>query len=215
MPRPNSAFPPKAAPVQTRRCRKQAGRHATRAAAIDRKSPSDAPCPGIGEAHQPARDRIVSPVRMGGGAFIWLKTGRGSPESAKQAEIGVASLLKIVAIGPSRGREPPIKGRKGQSEVVGRLFREIWLTRGESRGSVTMGHTVCRETDAVSCREMQDKVETSIGLSLSTLIYVKNAVVRCSDRDEIIRTATNTSGFRCHARTAANWRPYGLRFSSN
>jgi hypothetical protein len=39
---------------------------------------------------------------MGGGTFIWLKTGRGAPESAKQAEIGVAGLRKIVTIGPSR-----------------------------------------------------------------------------------------------------------------
>ena len=51
-----------------------------------------------------ARDRIVSPVRMGGGTFIWLKTGRGAPESAKQAEIGVAGLRKIVTIGPVAGR---------------------------------------------------------------------------------------------------------------
>ena len=41
-----------------------------------------------------------------------------------------------------------------------------------------LGHTVCRETDAVSCREMQGKVEISIGFSLSTWIYAKNA--RCS-----------------------------------
>jgi hypothetical protein len=38
---------------------------------------------------------------MGGGAFILLKTGRRGPESAKQAEIGLASLFKILGIRPS------------------------------------------------------------------------------------------------------------------
>jgi hypothetical protein len=35
---------------------------------------------------------------MGGGAFILLKAGRHWPESAKQAEIRLASLLKILQI---------------------------------------------------------------------------------------------------------------------
>lgn len=35
---------------------------------------------------------------MGGGAFILLKTGRRGPGSAKQAEIRLASLLKILRI---------------------------------------------------------------------------------------------------------------------
>jgi hypothetical protein len=33
---------------------------------------------------------------MGGGAFILLKTGRNRPKSAKQAEIRLAFLLKIL-----------------------------------------------------------------------------------------------------------------------
>jgi hypothetical protein len=53
-------------------------------------------CPGIGEAGQPARDRIVSQAMMGGGCFILLKTGRNRPESAKQAEIRLAILPKIL-----------------------------------------------------------------------------------------------------------------------
>jgi hypothetical protein len=32
---------------------------------------------------------------MGGGAFVWLKTGPDGRKSAKQAEIGVANLRKI------------------------------------------------------------------------------------------------------------------------
>jgi hypothetical protein len=37
---------------------------------------------------------------MGGGAFILLKAGRPWPESAKQAEIRLANLLKILSIAP-------------------------------------------------------------------------------------------------------------------
>jgi len=37
---------------------------------------------------------------MGGGAFILLKAGRLWPESAKQAEIRLAILLKILHIAP-------------------------------------------------------------------------------------------------------------------
>jgi hypothetical protein len=40
---------------------------------------------------------------MGGGAFILLKVGRGRRESAKQAEIRLANLLKILQIGRSGG----------------------------------------------------------------------------------------------------------------
>jgi hypothetical protein len=36
---------------------------------------------------------------MGGRAFILLKAGRNRPESAKQAESGLADLWKILGIG--------------------------------------------------------------------------------------------------------------------
>jgi len=68
--------------------------HAMRAS--HREFPSDAPCPGIGEARVPARDRIISPGMMGGGTFILLKAGCIGSESAKQAEIRLAILLKIL-----------------------------------------------------------------------------------------------------------------------
>jgi hypothetical protein len=35
---------------------------------------------------------------MGGGAFILLKSRRAAPESAKQVEIRLANLLKILGI---------------------------------------------------------------------------------------------------------------------
>jgi hypothetical protein len=46
----------------------------------------------------PARDRIVSSGMMGGVAFTLLKTGRRRPKSAKQVEIRLANLPKILGI---------------------------------------------------------------------------------------------------------------------
>jgi hypothetical protein len=40
---------------------------------------------------------------MGGGAFILLKVGGSERERAKQAEIGLARLLKILGIGRPTG----------------------------------------------------------------------------------------------------------------
>jgi hypothetical protein len=42
---------------------------------------------------------------MGEGAFILLKSRCAGPESAKQVEIRLANLLKILAIAPSQGRK--------------------------------------------------------------------------------------------------------------
>jgi hypothetical protein len=42
---------------------------------------------------------------MGGAAFILLKAGLSGPETAKQAEIRLAGLLKILGIGPRRGEK--------------------------------------------------------------------------------------------------------------
>jgi hypothetical protein len=42
---------------------------------------------------------------MGGGAFILLKAGRPWPESAKQAEIRLAILLKILHVARLWGAE--------------------------------------------------------------------------------------------------------------
>jgi hypothetical protein len=43
---------------------------------------------------------------MGGVAFILLKAGRTGPESAKQAELRLASLLKILHIARPEGEKP-------------------------------------------------------------------------------------------------------------
>jgi hypothetical protein len=49
---------------------------------------------------------------MGGRAFILLKTGGAGRESVEQAEIGLASLLKILAIG--RFRKPNSLAKAGK-----------------------------------------------------------------------------------------------------
>jgi hypothetical protein len=41
---------------------------------------------------------------MGEGAFILLKSRRAGPESAKQAEVRLANLLKILAIARRRAQ---------------------------------------------------------------------------------------------------------------
>ena len=49
---------------------------------------------------------------MGGGAFILLKVGRLGPKSAKQTEIRLAILPKILWIGGLRRPKPLAKGAK-------------------------------------------------------------------------------------------------------
>jgi hypothetical protein len=75
-------------------------------------------CPGIGKADEPARARIVSQAMMGGGAFILLKAGGRGPETAKQAEIRLAVLRRILSNRPSRGPKSPRQGWTGRAKVV-------------------------------------------------------------------------------------------------
>ena len=79
---------------------------------------------------------------MGGGAFILLKVGRPRPESAKQAEIRLAILLKILRI-------PPVSEAEG---LAGRLktcngcicsdFRWIWLIHRKAV-DLLLDHSFC------------------------------------------------------------------------
>jgi hypothetical protein len=62
---------------------------------------------------------------MGGGTFILLKAGRSWPESAKQAQIRFASLLKILQIARFGGALARI-GRTSDGCMSGD-FRGIWL----------------------------------------------------------------------------------------
>ena len=70
--------------------------------AIDRRTPSDAPRPGIDGPVGLTRDRIVLGSRMGGGALDWLKTRLPVPETEKQAETDLAGLPTILVIGAGR-----------------------------------------------------------------------------------------------------------------
>jgi hypothetical protein len=78
-------------------------------------------CPGIGEADEPARARIVSRAMMGGRAFILLKVGLSGPETAKQTEIRLAVLPKILGNRPLGG--PKLLARGGQD--VPRLYFRV------------------------------------------------------------------------------------------
>jgi hypothetical protein len=60
-------------------------------------------CPGIGGALGLLVTGSFREAMMGGLAFFLLKAGRAGPESAKQAEIRLANLLKIVDNRPLRG----------------------------------------------------------------------------------------------------------------
>ena len=58
---------------------------------------------------------------IGWGAFILLKDGRTGPETAKQAEIRLASLQKILHIGRFGGHKPLVKGGKDAMVVSAQI----------------------------------------------------------------------------------------------
>ena len=53
---------------------------------------------------------------MSGEAFILLKGGRIGPNTAKQAEIRLANLLKILSIPVSAGRQKPFARPNGTGD---------------------------------------------------------------------------------------------------
>jgi hypothetical protein len=99
---------------------------------------------------------------MGGGAFILLKAGRNRPESAKQAEIRLAGLLKILGIPPGQGAKALAKGRKKWCDgCPGADFRRIWLIC-RYRPFCNLDHSFSLEIGAVSRQRAQGKDEASI-----------------------------------------------------
>jgi hypothetical protein len=67
---------------------------------------------------------------MGGGPFILLKAGRSWPESAKQAEIRLAILLKMLQTAHFGTKSLP--GAKRTSDgCVCCYYRGIWLIHQE------------------------------------------------------------------------------------
>jgi hypothetical protein len=143
---------------------------------------------------------------MGGGAFIRLKTGQKRPESAKQAEIGLANLHKILWIG--------LRGDENRRAKPGRTFRscmgglppDMANSWGISR-YCKLDHNVCWETGAVCCKAIQGKVEPSIGFSFNTMIYAKSAVDRCFGRDVLTKISANTSNLRYGGRKDSDGDP--------
>jgi hypothetical protein len=70
---------------------------------------------------------------MGGGAFILLKAGGDEPESTKQAEIRLASLLKILRFAGFDGRNL-LAGWNPHAVVVSvRLPRDMANSPGIAR----------------------------------------------------------------------------------
>ena len=69
---------------------------------------------------------------IGGEAFLLLKTGRIGPETAKQAEIRLAILLKIVQIAPFWGAGLSLKLKSTFLGCGDGGFRGIWLIYSES-----------------------------------------------------------------------------------
>jgi hypothetical protein len=65
-------------------------------------------------------------------AVVLIKAGVRRPESAKQAEIRLASLLKILRFAGFDGRNLLAKGGTHMLWLSRCGFREIWLIRPES-----------------------------------------------------------------------------------
>src|ERR1700722_15213327 len=98
---------------------------------------------------------------MGGVAFILLKAGLSGPETAKQAEIRLAGLLKILAIYTRQGENSLVMGFKYVQWLCWRDFRWIWLI---CRNGEFCYHDqiFSREIGAVCCMEMQEEDQANI-----------------------------------------------------
>jgi hypothetical protein len=62
---------------------------------------------------------------MSVGAFILLKAGRAGPKTAKQAEIRLANLLKILRIAGSGGQSRSRGGKGAQSSYSRRFLPDM------------------------------------------------------------------------------------------
>jgi hypothetical protein len=77
---------------------------------------------------------------MGGAAFILLKAGQTRPESAKQAEIRLAILLKILRIARFAGKKPSPKPNGTCCGCIRGDFRRIWLIYPKSMELLSRSH---------------------------------------------------------------------------
>jgi hypothetical protein len=90
---------------------------------------------------------------MGGRAFILLKAGRRAAESVKQAEIRLASLLKILHTTRSGGRRSLARCDKDTRWLYRGDFRSVWLIR-RNRPLCYLDHSIGTEIGAVFPKEM-------------------------------------------------------------
>jgi hypothetical protein len=102
---------------------------------------------------------------MGGAAFILLKAGLSGPETAKQAEIRLAGLLKILAICLRQGEKSLVMGAEYVQWLYWRDFCWVWLICPERRVCY-LNHSFSREIGAVCCEETQEKDQTNIDSEL-------------------------------------------------
>ena len=73
-------------------------------------------------------------------AFVLLKAGRPQPKSAKQAEIRLADLQKILRIGRCEGQKF-LAGSAGYMQgLYCANFRRIWLIRRKTRVLLSRSH---------------------------------------------------------------------------
>jgi hypothetical protein len=108
---------------------------------------------------------------MGGRAFILLKAGCPGPKSAKQTEIRLATLLKILHTTRSGVESPLAMCERRRGGWVAVTFRSIWLIRG-NRPLCYLDHSISTEIGAVSCKEMQVKIKQA-GASDSILQFTQ------------------------------------------
>lgn len=101
---------------------------------------------------------------MGGEAFILLKAGRPGPESAKQAEIGLAGLSKILSIARSRNEDSLAEGGKHMQWLCGCGFplgMANWPGIGCFVIQITVLAVKMAQYPAAQCREKLMKVSVS------------------------------------------------------
>jgi hypothetical protein len=109
---------------------------------------------------------------MGGRAFILLKAGRRAAETVKQAEIRLASLLKILHTTLQGGESPLARCTKDVRRPYRGDFRSVWLIC-RNRPLCYLDHSIGAEIGAVFCKEMQVKIGQVHLFDFYTRIYMR------------------------------------------